>query len=139
PFTRTQLSDASRKQLKGVLDDHFDHDLVSRIVQMRPAKKLTKEQVEKIIDEGPYTAKAALKLGLIDRVAYADPKALDAEKVKLVKNYGQTKKDDLDFSNPFSILKLLATPKDRSSDKPKVAVIYEVGPIISGKSVSSLF
>ena len=39
PFTRTQLSDASRKQLKGVLDDHFDHDLVARIVQMRPAKK----------------------------------------------------------------------------------------------------
>src|SRR4051794_10571979 len=72
PFTRTSLTDASRKQLKGVLDDHFDNDLVTRIVKARAARKFTKEQVEKIIDEGPYTAKQALKLGLIDRVAYAD-------------------------------------------------------------------
>src|SRR6202041_3509004 len=40
PFTRPSPSDPSRKQLKGVLDDHFDHDLVGRIVQSRAAKKL---------------------------------------------------------------------------------------------------
>ena len=41
PFTRTSLTDASRKQLKGVLDDHFDNDLVARIVKARAAKKFT--------------------------------------------------------------------------------------------------
>jgi protease IV len=144
PFTRTSLTAASRKQLKGVLDDHFDHDLVGRIVKERKAQKFTKEQVEKIIDEGPYTAKTALKLGLIDRVAYADAyrddlkKMLDADAMKIVKNYGQAKKDDIDFSNPFALFKLLATPKEKPSDKPKVAVIYAVGPIGMGKGGAGL-
>jgi protease-4 len=148
PFTRTSLTDASRKQLKGVLDDHFDNDLVACIVKARAAKKFTKEQVEKIIDDGPYTAKQALKLGLIDRVAYADTfqddlkKVLDAKEVTVVKNYGQAKSEEIDLSSLTGILKLLSAmsgPKGpASSNKPKVAVIYAVGPITTGKSGMSL-
>jgi protease-4 len=148
PFTRTSLTDASRKQLKGVLDDHFDNDLVARIVKARPAKKFTKEQVEKIIDEGPYTAKQALKLGLIDRVAYADTfqddlkKVLDAKEVTVVKNYGQAKSEEIDLGSLTGILKLLSAmsgPKTpASSTKPKVAVIYAVGTITTGKGGLSL-
>src|SRR5262249_23756380 len=144
PFTRTSLTDASRKQLKGVLDDHFDNDLVARIVKARAAKKFTKEQVEKIIDEGPYTAKQALKLGLIDRVAYADTfqddlkKVLEAKEVTVVKNYGQAKSEEIDLGSLTAILKLLSAmsgPKaPASSTKPKVAVIYAVGTITTGKS-----
>src|SRR5262249_15916880 len=148
PFTRTSLTDASRKQLKGVLDDHFDNDLVTRIVKARAAKKFTKEQVEKIIDEGPYTAKQALKLGLIDRVAYADTfqddlkKVLDAKEVTVVKNYGQAKSEEIDLGSLTGILKLMSAmsgPKGpASSSKPKVAVIYAVGPINTGKGGLSL-
>lgn len=144
PFTRTTLTDASRKQLKGVLDDRFEHDLVGRLVQARAAKKLSKEQVEKIIDAGPYTAKAALKLGLIDRVAYSDAfedsfkKTLDNDNVKIVRNYAQEKKEELDLGSITGILRLLSPPKERKTDKPKVAVIYVVGAINTGKSGLSL-
>ncbi len=144
PFMRTSLTDASRKQLKGVLDDRFDHDLVGRIVQARTAKKLSKEQVEKIIDEGPYNGRAALKLGLIDRVAYSDAyeesfkKALDTDNVKIVRNYAAEKKEELDLGSITGILRLLSPPKERKTDKPKVAVIYVVGAINTGKSGLSL-
>jgi protease-4 len=143
PYTRTHLSDASRKQLQGVLDDHFDYGIVERIVKARPAHKFTAEQVQQLIDRGPYTAKAAAEAGLIDRVAYADvfqasfQAALKVDKVDLSKNYGQEKHDEFDFSSPFAILKLLAPPKPLSSIRPKVAVIYASGAIVTGKGGSS--
>ena len=143
PFTRTKLSDASRKQLQGVLDDRFDHDIVDRIVKARAAKKLTAEQVQKLIDRGPYSAKAAAAAGLIDRVAYAGPfqdsfkEVLKTDKVTVSRNYGQERREELDLSSPFALFKLLAPPKPSSSSKPKVAVIYASGEIVTGKSSSS--
>src|SRR5262249_37050579 len=144
PFTRTKLSDASRKQLEGVIDDFYEKGIIERIAKARPGKHFTTEQVKKLVDEGPYTAKRALEAGLIDRVAYADTfqghlkDVLKAESVTVVKNYGQQKAEDLDFSNPFAILKLLAPPKASSSSKPKLALIYAVGPIMTGKGGQSL-
>jgi protease-4 len=145
PFTRTSLSKENREQLEGVIDDWYNHSYVDRIVKSRPAKKWTADAVKKIIDEGPYTPKDALKLGLIDRIGYPDDykdivkKDRDAEKVNVLKDYGQKKMDDVDFSNPFALLKLLAPPKATSSTKAKVAVIYMVGPITTGKGGESLF
>jgi protease-4 len=144
PFTRTRLSEASRKQYELVLDDYYHHEIVGRIVAARPAKKLTAEQVRKLIDQGPFTANAALKAGLIDRVAYAEnfrsviKKELKADKVKLAKNYAQEKKEDLDILTLYK--NLLFGKKGGSAGKgPKVAVIYAVGAITTGKSKSSLF
>ena len=57
PFMRSSMSEPARKQLTSVLDDYFDNSLVERIVQSRADKKLTAEQVKKLIDEGPYTAR----------------------------------------------------------------------------------
>jgi len=65
---------------------------------------------------------------------------LKADTVNLVKNYGQAKAEDLDLSNPFSLmLKLLKPAATSASKKPKLAVIYAVGPIVSGKGGSGLF
>jgi protease-4 len=150
PFTRTKLSDPSRKQLEGVIDDFYEKGIIERIVKLRAGKNFTAEQVRKLIDEGPYTAKRALQVGLVDCVAYADTlqnhlkEALKVDDVKVVKNYGQQKSEGLDFSNPFDILKLLAPPKSSSSSSwlpspPKIALIYAVGPISTGKSSQSLF
>jgi protease-4 len=142
PFTRTKLSDASRKQLQGVLDDHFDHDMVDRIVASRQAKKLSASDVRTLIDRGPYTARAAHMAGLVDKVEYSDAfqedfkSALKVDKVVVTRNYGQERRDELDFSSPFAILKLLAPPKPFSSSRPKVAVIYASGEIVMGKSSS---
>ena len=56
----------------------------------------------------------------------------------LTKNYGK-KKTEID-DNPFAVLsKLMNPPKKKSSKKPKIAVIYAVGGITSGKSGGGLF
>jgi protease-4 len=146
PFMRDRLSEPARRQLTRVLDDFYDKSLVERIVQSRPQQNFTAEQVKKIIDEGPYTAHGAKKAGLIDRVAYADEfrkqikKELQADEMKLVRDYGKEKKKDIDLSSPFAILKLLGAPmKPKSSDNPKIAVIYATGAITTGKSEEGLF
>ena len=97
-----------------------------------------------LIDRGPYTAKAAREAGLIDRIAYAEQfeevlkQELKVDSVKVSRNYAQTKSDDIDLSNPFNILKLLSPGKTTGSKKPKIAVIYAVGEIVSGKGGSTL-
>jgi protease-4 len=144
PFTRTELSKENRLQIESVLDDHFNHDLVELIAQSRPAKKWTADQVRSLIDQGPFTAKKALKLGLIDKLAYSDDfeaglkQELGADTVTVTRNYGKTKGEDVDFSNPFALFKLLAPTKAKESKNPKIAVIYAVGSITTGKSGMSL-
>jgi protease IV len=146
PYTRSSMSKESRQQLETVLDDFYAKEIVAHIAQARTPQKFTEDQVKKLIDEGPYTARAAKAAGLIDRLAYSEgfeeglKTALDASRVKIVKNYGQTTGSDLDLSNPFALLKaLFAPPKATSSNKPKIAVIYAVGMITAGKSVDMPF
>jgi protease-4 len=145
PYIRNNLSEPNRKQLTSVLDDFYEHELVGRIVKARTAQKFTPEQVKKLIDEGPYAARAAQKVGLIDRVTYPErieeelKKTLAVDEVKVVRNYGKKKAEDIDFSNPFALLKLFAPAKMTSSSKAKIAVIYASGGIVTGKGGSSLF
>jgi protease IV len=101
--------------------------------------------VKEIIDQGPFTAKQALALGLIDRLEYPNnfkdglKKDLNAEKISIKHDYGKAKSQDIDFSNPFALLKLLNPPKEKKlNDKPKVAVIFATGVIVSGKSGFSM-
>ena len=139
PYTRNKLSPENRSQIESILDDNFDNEIVARIIAGRKAKKFTPDQVKGLIDKGPYTARSALKAGLVDAVGYADDlepmmkKSLDVATLKIVKDYGKTKADELDFSNPFALFKMLAPSKPKSSRKPKVAVIYAVGVINTGK------
>ena len=86
-----------------------------------------------------FTAKRAQELGLIDRIAYQDEFEAQAKAdtkvdgAKLVRNFAKDKPEDVDLSNPFAIFKLLAPPKVKVSKKPKVAVIYAVGEIVTGR------
>jgi protease-4 len=145
PFTRSGMSKEFRGQLETVLDDYFNKSLVGQIAEARSAKKpLTPEQVKKLIDEGPYSAKRALEAGLIDRVAYFDglpdqiKEGMKAERVKLSRNYGQSKSKGIDFTDFFNITKLLNPTKAMAPLKPnKIAVIYATGVITTGKSRDS--
>ena len=91
----------------------------------RSAKKLTPESVKKLIDEGPYTAKAAQGAGLIDRVAYPEQfenslkMSLRSERIHVTKHYGQSKPEDMDLSSPFALFKLLTRGihESRSHDR----------------------
>ncbi len=144
PFTRTSMSPENRKQYTLVLDDFYEKGVIGAIVQSRTAAKFTADQVKKMIDEGPYTAKKAKSLGLVDQIGYFDGLEnlvkvdLKLDAVNLVKNYGKAKKTEED--NPLALLaKLMSPPKKASSKKPKIAVIYAVGAIESGKGGEGMF
>jgi protease-4 len=146
PFTRTSMSKEVRQNYESLLDDMYNYDYVGTVVKSRAAKKFTADQVKKLIDAAPYAPKKALELGLVDRVAYPEDfrdamkKTLDADKLVVKRNYGKSKGEDLDFSNPFVVMmKLFKPPQMESSPNAKVAVVYAVGPIMSGKGGESLF
>jgi protease-4 len=141
PFIRDDLSKENREQIESMLDDHFANDLVAPIAS---ARHWSHDKVREIIDNGPYTAKKAAELGLIDRLAYPDAlldsikSDLKADKIAFQKDYGSAKKDEADFSNPLSILKLFSPSKPKESKNPKIAVIYAVGDIESGSGGGGL-
>jgi protease-4 len=142
-LTRNSMSPQFRERLESVLDDHFDKDLVELIAKSRAKKQLTNERAKELINQGPFTARAAAEAGLVDRVAYLDhfedslKSDLKAEQVKISKNYAQAKEEEIDLSNPFAIFKLLKPPKKAGPKGPAIAVIYASGMIVTGKSVDS--
>lgn len=145
PYLLSKMSDANRKQWEALLDEFYDRTVVERIVKSKPEGKLTAEGVKKLIDQSPLSPRKSLEAGLLDQVAYRDEfeagfkKTLEADATKIVRNYGKPKRAELDLSNPFALFRLLAAPTtSSSSSKPKVAVIYATGAIVTGKSSYSL-
>jgi protease-4 len=145
PFTRENFSDPVRENMTSLIDSMYD-DMVTTIVKARP---LSIAQAKEVIDRGLITATKAKELGLIDRIAYADTlrkelaDSYDAESLVYVKNYGQ-KEVDTDFSGPMGFLKLMqavmgGNPNSGTGRGKKVAVVYAVGPIMTGKSESDPF
>jgi protease IV len=142
PYTREKFSEPVRENMTALVDGLYD-EMVTTIVKDRP---LSVSQVKDIIDTGLLTATKAKEAGLIDRIAYGDvlreqlAKSYDTDSVVYVKNYGQ-KKVDADFSGPMGFLKLMQAMMgaDESSHRDhgqKIAVVYAVGAITTGKSKS---
>ena len=145
PFLSDKMSKENREQIEALLDDNYEKEVVEAIVRARPAKKWTAQQVRDVIDQGPFTAKKAAALGLVDGLAYEDElkglfaKELSADDSQIVRNYGKPKANAPDFSSPFALLEALSGPKKpKESKDPKIAVIYIVGGISSGKSGGGL-
>ena len=144
PFTRTEMSPQFRKEMEELLDGFYQE--MTQIIS--ESRKLTPEKAAAAIDEGPLTAKRAKELGLIDRLGYEDElKSVvtdgNKSKLQILRKYGK-KKIDTDFSGFAGMVKFmeLLTGADSSSRKSyadKIAVIYAVGPINTGKSKSDLF
>jgi protease-4 len=135
PYLRDKLSDANRKQLTEMIDDFFEHEIVGVIAK---ARKLDPAVVRKLIDNGPYSPKAAQKAGLFDRIGYMEEipgelkKRLKVEEVKLEKDYGKSKDEEIDIFGLYR--KLVFGPTKASTSRgDKVAVIYAVGAINTGK------
>ncbi|MFO0936458.1 MAG: signal peptide peptidase SppA [Gemmataceae bacterium] len=139
PFISDHISDANREQITSMLDDNFKHEIVDWMIAARPERKWTADQVASIIDQGPFTSLKAQKLGLIDRIAYVDEfeGAFTKEgKAEISRNYAKAKAEEPDFSNPFAMLAALSPKKKKESKADKIAIIYAVGGIESGKGGS---
>src|SRR5205823_11587803 len=96
-----------------------------------------------IIDDAPYTAKKAKEIGLVDGLAYLDgvesgiKSDLKADDAKVVKDYLKPKSDKEDLLG--ILMKAVSPPKKKSSKKTKLAIIYAVGGIETGKGGGGLF
>lgn len=144
PYTRDSLSEPVRKNMTALVDDLYD-DMLSTIASDRD---LRVEEVRKAVDQGMIMADEAKKLGLIDRIAYEDEfrdalaDEFNTSKVVFVQSYAKTK-IDADFSGPLGMMKLFETAfsgagsKDSDSGS-KIALVYCVGPIMSGESVTDI-
>ncbi len=140
PLTRNEMSKPLRESLDAVVDSYYS-DMVATIAADR---HMNDDQVKWLVDQGLFTAAAAKKAGLIDRVLYADEfqeslkKILHADKLNIVTDY-KKKRIDTDFSGLSGVMKLIelfvgAKPLEAGGTKPKIAVVYAVGPITEGKS-----
>ena len=67
-FTRSDMSPETREVISSLVDDLYGK-LVGRIAA---ARKRTPEQVQAIIDLGPFTARQAQKAGLVDQLSFED-------------------------------------------------------------------
>ena len=145
PFLTDKMSPENREQVTALLDDNYENEIVAAIIKGRPAKKWTAADVKGIIDQGPFTAKKALELGLLDGLLYEDQfegrlkKELKADEVRFQKDYAKAKAADVDFSNPFAMLERCGRRRRPGSKEPKIAVIYAVGGIASGKGGADPF
>jgi protease IV len=145
PLTREEFSKPVRENMTSLIDDLYD-DMITTIVKDRP---LTIAQAKEVIDTGIITARRAKELGLIDRIAYPDTlrdeltRKYKADPLVFVKNYGK-KEVDTDFSGPmgfFKLMQMMMGGDSSSVDRrgKKIAVVYALGPIMTGKSKSGMF
>jgi len=146
PLTRDHMSQAFRTQYESLLDD-----LYQQLTEMIATDRgLEESAAQKLLDRGLFTAKAAQEAGLIDTVTYDDQwqkqlmdgRGEDTELV-VMENYGG-KTADTDFSGMMGLVKLMEAftsgdTQKRSSRRQKIAVIYAVGGIMTGKSSLSPF
>ncbi|MDZ4656410.1 MAG: signal peptide peptidase SppA [Bythopirellula sp.] len=144
PLMRRNMSEPVRKNLTALVDDIYDQMLTT----LASDRDLQIEEVRKVVNQGLLTATQAKEAGLVDRVEYYDEfrthlaKEYKADKLVYVVNYGK-QEIDTDFSGPMGMMKLFQSILGASTSGdgvtgPKIALVYAVGPIMSGESQSGL-
>ncbi len=109
---------------------------------------VTTEKARQWVDGGLYTAEKAKEAGIVDAVQFrqdfvAELKSKYGDDVEFDKRYGKKKRETIDLSSPFGVMKLWAEilqgPPKKKPGKDAVAIVYVEGPIVPGKAVPSPF
>ena len=112
-FTETGFTGPHREQMEALLDSVYQQ----YVAAIATARGKTPEEVQAIVDAGPYEGRDALQAGLVDELLYEDQieDRLKAERItpgRYVRSGGGFGLDG----------------------RPKVALVYAVGDIASGES-----
>ena len=127
PYTRADLSPASREQTKALLTDLWGKFLNT----VADSRQLNADNLQKVADDKGYLEpQEAKKIGLIDHLGYYDNVV-----TKLRKLTGETEEEESfrqvglgDYAN------LTIRPAEVSSNaSQKIAVVYAEGAIVSGR------
>jgi protease IV len=121
-FTERTFTPAHKEMAEALNRDMYDQ-LVRDIAM---ARKKTPSEMRALIDQGPFSPEDALRAGLIDDLAYEDQ--LDDRVPELRTGSGDMRRidgPDYERVNPSSV---------GFSPQSRIAVLYAVGTIVSGKS-----
>src|ERR1041385_2554161 len=143
-FMREQPSPEADEMMNWLLDSRY----ASFMEQIAKGRKTDAAKVQGWLDQGLFTADQAKAAGLIDAVEHRqDFEAMLKERygsdVIFAKKYGRKNEPDLDFSSPFSLVKiwmeLFRGPEKKADARPVVGIVYVNGPIMDGKGMASPF
>jgi protease IV len=116
-FTETGFTPPHREQMEALVDSLYGQFVAG----LQSGRNKTREQVQAMIDNGPYDGQEALKAGLVDELVYDDQL-----------------KTRLKDAGPLSPGKYARRSRGFGLDRrPKVALVYAVGDIIPGESQGS--
>jgi len=112
-FTETGFTEPHREQMEALIDSVY----AQYVAAIATARGKTPEEVQAIVDAGPYEGREALEAGLVDELLYEDQidDRLKAERVTPGRYVRSAKGFGLDGN-------------------PKIALIYAVGDIAPGES-----
>jgi len=135
---RTDPSAQQLEMIKWLYDDLYAHlvQLMAEARGMEPAK------MRKIIDNGPYSAEEAIKLGLIDSIKSRQDfvshlKSRFGESVEVVADYGEKDEFEMPGDNIFAMFEFLMkimNPRPKTYTEPSIALVYVEGPIMVGRA-----
>lgn len=120
-FTRREMSEAHREIQNIILDDLYEQ-LVAAIAEGRG---WTRENVKERIDAGPYTARRAFAVELVDRLVYED------ELHEVVTELTDAKTDLVPLGG---YLRSRLSAQEWQVPEPKVAIIKAEGLMLTGDS-----
>jgi protease-4 len=118
-LTEKTFTAAHREMAQSLNDESYDQ-LVKSIADGR---KKSEPDVQRLLDEGPFLPEDALRVGLIDDLAYEDQ---IGDKGKIP--FGSGKRIELDDYDRVSASTL------GIGRGPRIAIIYASGTIVSGRS-----
>ncbi len=135
PYTRDNMSDAFRESMTGLLDDLYAQ-MLEKIADGRDG--ITPEIASELIDRGPFTAKEAQEVKLVDALQYYDEllDAINETPDTVVAKQDDKKKRNVPDMNSFAGLMQLFSmlnPPQRAKARPadnQFALIYASGPIL---------
>jgi protease IV len=142
-FMRDAPSPQSEEMQNWLLDSLFE----TQLKLIAAGRDVDVERVRGWVDGGPYSARRAKELGLIDAVEQREDfeaairQRLGAE-VKFNHHYGEKSRQEIDLSSPFAALNGLAEllgGAKKKSHKDSVAIVYVDGAITLGEPEISLF
>ena len=109
------------------MTESLNRDMYDQLVRdLAMARKKTPAEMRALVDQGPFSPEDALRAGLVDDLAYEDQ--LDDRVPELRTAAGETRRiDGTDYQR--------VTPASVGfSPQARIAVLYAVGTIVSGKS-----
>jgi protease-4 len=128
-FTEGRMSDNQREQLEAVVDDAFD----ALVAGIAAGRGLEAARVRELIDRGPFGARGACEVGLVDACLYRDEieEGIAREAARGTDRPGEPRWVD---ARALPALRAAAGARELWTERPRIAYVVAEGAIVRGKT-----